>query len=169
LKKIIQTNRLYLRELTVTDAENFYLLNLDEEVIKYTGDKAFESIDKAKEFLENYNPYKKYGYGRWAVIDKSNEEFLGWCGLKYSEELQEVDLGFRFFKKYWNKGFASEAALACINHGFKELNLQKIVGRAMELNSASIRVLEKVGMKYISTIDFEKHIGVLYEITNSNH
>ena len=167
MKKIIETNRLYLRELTVADAENFYLLNADEDVIKYTGDKAFDSINEAKSFLENYNPYQEYGYGRWAVIAKSNEEFLGWCGLKYSPEIDEVDIGFRFFKKHWNKGFATESAKACIDYGFEKLNLQTIVGRAMEANVASIKVLEKLGMTFVGKFEFHLHDGVLYQIKKS--
>lgn len=167
IKKVIETNSLYLRELTVADAENFYLLNADEDVIKYTGDKAFDSIKDAKSFLENYNPYQEYGYGRWAVIAKSNEEFLGWCGLKYSPEIDEVDVGFRFFKKHWNKGFATESAKACIEYGFENLNLKTIVGRAMEANVASIKVLEKLGMTFVGKFEFHLHDGVLYQIKKS--
>ena len=167
MKKIIETNRLYLRELSVADAENFYLLNADEDVIKYTGDKAFESINEAKSFLENYNPYQEYGYGRWAVIAKSNEEFLGWCGLKYSPEIDEVDIGFRFFKRHWSKGYATESAKACIEYGFENLNLKTIVGRAMEANVASIKVLEKLGMSYVKHFTFHLHDGVLYQIKKS--
>ncbi len=167
MKKIIETNRLYLRELTIEDAENFYLLNADEEVIKYTGDNAFESIEKAKAFLENYNPYQEYGYGRWAVIDKSNEEFLGWCGLKFSPELKETDIGFRFFKKHWNKGYATESAKACLDYGFEKLKIKTIVGRAMELNKASIKVLEKIGMTFVGKFEFHLHDGVLFKINNN--
>lgn len=167
MKKIIETNRLYLRELSVADDENFYLLNADEDVIKYTGDKAFDTVIEAKSFLENYNPYQEYGYGRWAVIAKSNEEFLGWCGLKYSPEIDEVDIGFRFFKKHWNKGFASESAKACIEYGFEKLNLKTIVGRAMEANVASIKVLEKLGMTFVGKFEFHLHDGVLYQIKKS--
>lgn len=168
MKKVIETNRLYLRELSVDDAENFFQLNSDEEVIRYTGDKAFTSIDDAKLFLENYNPYLEYGYGRWAVIDKSNETFLGWCGLKYSPEVDEVDIGFRFLKKYWNNGFATESAKACIDFGFNKLNLQTIVGRSMEANSASIKVLEKLEMKYVKHFSFNLHYGVLYQINKTD-
>lgn len=167
MKKVIETNRLYLRELSVADDENFYLLNSDEDVIIYTGDKAFESINEAKSFLENYNPYQEYGYGRWAVIAKSNEEFLGWCGLKYSPEIDEVDIGFRFFKKHWNKGYATESAKVCIEYGFENLNLQTIVGRAMKDNVASIKVLEKLGMTFVGKFEFHLHDGVLYQIKKS--
>jgi ribosomal-protein-alanine N-acetyltransferase len=162
--KILQTPRLCLREFTPEDAIHFYNLNLDPEVIKYTGDNAFKSIDQAKNFLENYDHYEKYKFGRWAVIDNSNEEFLGWCGLKYSPDKDEVDLGFRFFQKHWNKGFASEAAQACLNYGFNELYLLQIVGRAMKENAASIRVLQKVGMKLFTDFDFDGNKGVIYKI-----
>jgi [ribosomal protein S5]-alanine N-acetyltransferase len=167
MKPIIETQRCYLRELTVDDAQSFYDLNADPEVVKYTGDKAFENVTEAKNFLENYNQYKLYGYGRWAVIDKQSGDFLGWCGLKYSPELNEVDLGFRFFRKHWNKGYATETAKACIEYGFSKLNLNKIVGRAMEANVGSVKVLEKTGMAFVGKFEFELHPGVLYEIHNS--
>jgi len=168
MKKILETSRLCLRELEVSDAENFYNLNLNPEVVKYTGDNPFENHQEAKSFLENYNPYELYGYGRWAVIRKEDEVFLGWCGLKYSSDLDEIDLGFRFFKEYWNQGYATEAAIGILDYGFTNLQLQKIVGRAMELNIASIKVLEKAGMKFVGKFDFLKHEGVLYEKYSTN-
>lgn len=145
---ILQTNRLYLREITSDDAEQAYLLNLDPEVIKYTGDDHFASIEDAREFLSNYDHYKNYGFGRWGVIQKSNDEFLGWCGLKYNEDIKEYDIGFRFFKRNWNKGFATESALACLELGFNKFNMPQIIGRAAKENHASIKVLQKIGLTY---------------------
>ena len=168
MKIIITTERLYIREKTADDAENAYLLNLDPEVIKYTGDPPFESIEAAKIFLQNYNHYTKYGFGRWAVIDKANNEYLGWCGLKYSADLNEYDIGFRFFKLHWNKGYATEAAQACLKLGFEDFKMEKIVGRAMKQNLGSIRVLQKLGMTYTGTFDFDKHEGELYSLTKEN-
>ena len=165
MKKIVETKRLYLRELNVNDADSFYRLNLDKEVMKYTGDKPFVNIEKSKEFLENYDHYKKYGFGRWAVINKENDEFLGWCGLKFTENLNEYDIGFRFFKKYWNKGYATESARICVNYGINNLKISEIIGRAMLENKASIRVLEKIGLKYEREFNFEGHKGVIYKTT----
>ena len=156
MKEILQTERLLLRELNPDDAENFYKLNLNPNVIKYTGNSAFKDIDEAKEFLENYQDYKLNGFGRWAVIEKSTNEFLGWCGLKYDKNLDETDIGFRFFEEHWNKGLATESAKACINFGFENLNLKSIVGRAMSENIASIKVLEKIGLKFEREFDFDK-------------
>ena len=147
MKIIFETDRLLLRELNISDAENFYKLNSDPDVIQFTGDSKFISVNEAKTFLKNYTEYKKYGYGRWAVLLKTDDKFLGWCGLKYNEE-QLVDLGFRFFKKYWGNGFATEAAKGCLDYGFSELQLETIVGRALKKNIASIKVLEKIGMTH---------------------
>lgn len=165
MKEILETQRLILRELNPNDAENFYKLNLNPNVIKYTGNSAFKDINEAKDFLENYPDYKINGFGRWAVIEKSNNEFLGWCGLKYDKNLDEPDIGFRFFEEHWNKGFATESAKACINFGFEKLHLQTIVGRAMTENIASIKVLEKIGLRFERAYDFDQiNKGVIYKI-----
>ena len=168
-KFIFQTERLYLREFHPDDAFFFYTLNEDPEVLKYTGDAPFSSLQDARLFLEGYDQYQKYGLGRWAVIDKTSEEYLGWCGLKYSPELNETDLGFRFFRKYWGQGYATEAAQACIQHGFEQLQLEMIVGRAMSANIASVKVLEKAGMKFQRTMNFDGHDGVYYQITKKTY
>jgi [ribosomal protein S5]-alanine N-acetyltransferase len=162
--KILETTRLFLREFTTDDAESFYLLNLDPDVVKYTGDPPFQSVEDAMIFLKNYDQYKKYKVGRWAVINKADDEFLGWCGLKYTPDLDEYDIGFRFFKNHWNKGYATESAKACIDLGFNKYNLTVIVGRAMKDNIASIRVLEKIGLTYLKSFDFDGHEGVIYSI-----
>jgi ribosomal-protein-alanine N-acetyltransferase len=147
MKKIIETNRLVLRELDRNDSEFLYNLNLDPEVLKYTGDLPFSSIVDAENFLINYSDYRKTGFGRWAVILKETEAFIGWCGLKLNEE-NLVDIGFRFFKKEWGKGYATESAKAVLDYGFNILKLKEIIGRASKDNISSIRVLEKLNMTF---------------------
>src|SRR5690606_24087857 len=98
-------------------------------------------------FLENYSDYELNGFGRMAVISKETDAFLGFCGLKRHPD-DFVDLGFRFFRKYWDKGYATESSKAIIKHGFNELNLEEIIGRVSNQNMASIRVLRKVGMEF---------------------
>lgn len=164
---ITETSRLELREFEDNDAQNLFLLNSDPEVIKYTGDKPFETVGAAKLFLKSYDQYQKYGLGRWAVTNKINREFLGWCGLKYNEDLKLVDLGFRLFKKYWNRGYATEASAACLQTGFLKLELDKIIGRTMKMNQASARVLIKLGFKYEKVIDYAEHEGCQYSISKT--
>lgn len=164
MRIILETQRLYLRELNPGDAEEFYALNADPEVIRYTGDEPFENTQAAKQFLQNYNHYHNYGFGRWAVLSKHDHTFLGWCGLRYTENKQEVDVGYRFFKNYWGLGYATEAVMACIDLGFREYKLPFIVGRVMAQNLASVRVLQKAGMTLKQVNDFEGEEGYLYVI-----
>jgi RimJ/RimL family protein N-acetyltransferase len=163
---LLETTRTYLRKLSANDAADFYALNQNPEVLKFTGDKPFESIESARVFLEDYVVSHTNGLGRLAVINKQNEKFIGWCGLKYTSEKDEYDIGFRFFKEYWNQGFATETALKCLEYGFKELKLKEIVGRAMVDNTASIRVLEKIGMKFKERFESNLHDGVVYHLSN---
>jgi ribosomal-protein-alanine N-acetyltransferase len=161
---ILETERLWLREITPDDAECFYLLNSDPEVMKYTGDSPFKDVDEARRFLSQYDQYRKYGVGRWAVLKKESNEVLGWCGLKYSADLDEYDVGYRFFRSQWNKGYATESAKACIDLGFNHKNLSVIVGRAMKVNLASIRVLAKIGLSYWKDDACGMADGVIYKI-----
>jgi RimJ/RimL family protein N-acetyltransferase len=144
---LIETTRLGLREFSLEDAESMYSLNLDQEVLKFTGDIPFKSVIEAKEFLANYSDYKRNGFGRWTVVLKETHEAIGWCGLKRHDE-GFVDIGFRFLKKEWNKGFATESAQACLKYGFEELGLSEIIGRVATENIGSIKVLEKLEMSY---------------------
>lgn len=147
MNSIITTPRLVLREFAMEDAPVLYELNSDPEVMKYTGDPPFASVEEAEEFIRGYDHYRDYGYGRWSVLLRETGEFIGWCGLKFNE-LGQVDIGFRFFRKDWGKGYATESARATLAYGFDELNLEEIIGRAANANTASIRVLEKLGMEY---------------------
>lgn len=130
----------------VLDAVHAYSLNSDPEVLKYTGDVAFKSIDEARVFLENYSDYREHGMGRWAVIRKEDGVFLGWCGLKQHKDY--VDLGFRFMKIHWGHGYATEAAMGCIAYGFDILGLKELVARVDADNAASIRVITNCGFSY---------------------
>ncbi|MBT8283842.1 MAG: GNAT family N-acetyltransferase, partial [Muriicola sp.] len=99
--------------------------------------------------------YKKYGYGRWATVLKSGKQFVGWAGLAYLPEFDEVDLGYRFLPEYWGSGLATEASNAILNYAFDVLKLDKIVAIAMKENKASIRVMEKVGMEFDKLAPYE--------------
>ncbi len=160
----LETDRTILRKLTKEDAEDFYKLNLDEEVLKYTGDKPFDNLQASIDFLTSYDQYEKYGVGRLAVIEKTSLKFIGWCGLKYSPNINEYDIGFRFDRRYWNMGYATETSKKCINFGLSELGIEKIVGRAMKENIGSIKVLQKIGMTFKKNFDFLGREGVIYEL-----
>ncbi len=159
------THRLYLRRFLPEDAADLFCLNNDSEVLMYTGDRPFESMTDAFDFLRGYK-YTEEGLGRWAVIDRWNNQFLGWCGIRQHSDQKMHDLGFRLYKRYWNQGFATEAAKACIQVAFEKFQLPELVGRANRANHASIRVLEKCGFQFVRFFDFDGHEGVWYELRN---
>jgi RimJ/RimL family protein N-acetyltransferase len=165
---ILETERLFLRSFTPEDGQLVYDLNKDPDVTIYTGDPV-RNLDHAQEILEsNILPqYALYNHGRWAVHEKEGGAFIGWCGLKTrSERNNEIDLGYRFVKNSWGKGYATEAAFACLKYGFEKLGLHRIVGRAMPGNAASVKVLEKIGMHYIGDEVVDDHPARTYEAIN---
>ena len=164
---VIETERLILRTFTMNDAALIYELNLDPDVTRYTFDP-IKNIEAAKDILEKtiLPQYALYNHGRWAVHLKQGLEFIGWCGLKFRPERNEIDLGYRFQKRSWGNGYATEAAFACLKYGFEKLNLSRIIGRAIPENEGSIKVLEKCGMNYLGEEMVDGYLHKTYEALN---
>jgi RimJ/RimL family protein N-acetyltransferase/4'-phosphopantetheinyl transferase EntD len=160
--KPLPGQRIHLREWTLDDAPWLFELNSDPEVIAFTGDSGFSSLAEATDLIQTYENYQRDGFGRWMVIDNLTSEPLGWCGLKQND--WGVDLGFRFFKKHWNQGFATEAANIVLKWA-DERKIGPIVGRSLSGNSRSISVLEKLGFVCISEEPME-HLKELHGITS---
>ena len=167
---ILETPRLILREMELADAPFFFELNSDPDVIKYTGDGGFKNLEESEKIIHYVqDQYKKNGYGRWLVIEKETSEPTGWCGLKLHNEDGFIDLGYRFMKKYWGKGYATEASKACVDYGFNILKLDRIIGRAMQENTSSINVLKKMNMIYYKEDLCHGHDAFIYEIKKENY
>jgi ribosomal-protein-alanine N-acetyltransferase len=146
----LQTPRLYLREFTIADAQLLIDLNSNPNVTRYTGDGPVKDLQEAQRILTDIIfPQYKNKMGRWAIHLKSNDEFIGWCGLKHIVEDNEIDLGYRLFEKHWGNGYASEAAKATLEYGVNTLKLKNIIARAAKDNVASINVIKKLGMVYL--------------------
>jgi len=163
MKSLITTPRLYLREIVSEDATAMYELNLDPSIKKFTGDDPFQSIAHAREFWEKYDHYHKHGYGRWAVVLKQTDQVIGWSGLKNNGDF--IDLGYRLIPRYRGKGYATEAAKACLEYGFTKLQMKEIVGRASLENQASIKVLEKIGMRFWKNEKCQGQNAVYYKLS----
>jgi len=138
------------------DKADLYRLDSDPLVHRYLGNEPISRIEEA-EFAVNFirAQYESNGIGRWATIEKSSGDFIGWSGLKFLEEEENghkdfYDVGYRLIPAYWGKGYATEACLAALEFGFKQFEMGKIIGTANELNLASIRVLSKCGLSYKS-------------------
>ncbi|MBC7889915.1 MAG: GNAT family N-acetyltransferase [Ferruginibacter sp.] len=147
---IIETPRLVLRRFTEADAPLVYQLNSNPAVVKYIHEPALQNPEQAKEIIRDIIlPQYRNNLGRWAIHTKENNEFIGWCGLKYLKASGETDLGYRLHQFAWGKGFATEAAKHTLDHGFIQLHLKAIMGKAHVDNTGSINVLQKIGMQFI--------------------
>lgn len=149
-RTILETARLQLGEFTLDDVDDMYKIHCDPEVTRYTGEGELTSREEIERRITKdvLGDYRKYGYGRWAVIYKADGRLIGFAGLKYLEDMDEIDLGYRFARAYWGMGLATEAAQAVLDYGFRNLGMSRIIGMVMPENKASIRVLEKVGMRF---------------------
>ena len=145
---ILQTPRLILRQFTLAEAVLIQQLNSDPEVVKYIHEPTVDSIEQATTILKEIilPQYTLYNMGRWALHLKETNEFIGWCGLKKIDDI--IDLGYRFHQHNWGKGYATEAAQHVLDYGLQVLKIPLITGRAHIENTASQKVLEKIGMQF---------------------
>ena len=156
---VLETERLLIREFAESDAAAFYVLGSDPEIIRFTGDPGggLKDLRHAREVLRSHPmaDYRKYGFGRWACVLKASGEIIGFAGLKYLNDLDEVDLGYRLLPAHWGVGLATEAGRAVLDHGFSRLGLERIIGLVDPRNGASENVLRKLGMRFAEMIDYD--------------
>jgi RimJ/RimL family protein N-acetyltransferase len=156
-KRILETERLLLREFDEGDAEAFYVLGSDPAIIRYTGELGggFADIGQARESLRArpLADYRRHGFGRWACVWKADGRVIGFAGLKYLVDLREVDLGYRLLPAYWGRGLATEAGRAVLDHGFTRLGLVRVIGLVEPEHRPSVRVLEKLGFAFAGMVD----------------
>ncbi|PYF76980.1 GNAT family N-acetyltransferase [Pedobacter nutrimenti] len=168
----IETKRLYFREILEDDDHNMYELDADPEVHKYLGKKPISKIEEAREVITFIRQqYIENGIGRLAIIEKDTNNFVGWGGLKLIKELTNShinyhDLGYRFMKKYWGKGYATESSLAVIDYAFMRLKLPVIYAIADENNLQSQKVLEKCGFKKRDLFDYQSQPHYWLDLVN---
>lgn len=171
MKIFTETDRLLLREVVPTDQDGFFELDTDPDVHTYLGNKPITTIDQAQEAVQFIRQqYIDHGIGRWAVIEKESNAFVGWSGLKLiTAPINGLsnyhDLGYRFVKSSWGKGYATEAALATIHYGFTTLKLDKICAIADIQNQASNRILSKIGLQRTDEFEYENTPHYFYKIT----
>jgi len=147
---ISDTERLKLRELTLGDAAFIVELVNSPGWIKYIGDRNIKTVEQAKEYLENgpLKSYKENGFGLWLVETKDNKKPIGMCGLLKRDYLDHPDIGFAFLPEFIRKGFGFEAASATVSLAKNQIKLHNLCAITMPGNHASIKLLEKVGLKF---------------------
>lgn len=165
MSKILETERLILREWTLDDAPALFEICRDAEVMLYIGTgKPYTTLDEAEKFLRWAVAYQKEnGFCRWAVVEKASGKIVGSCGFAYPHETPEIELGYLFDRAVWGKGFATEAARAALSYGFEKLGFREIIAITDLENTASQRVLEKIGFaqRGVEKIDGEDNLVFL--------
>lgn len=145
---ICETPRLLLRKITYDDAEPLLQILGDPEVMKFSV-LGVDDESGVRKFIDvTLKRYERDGIAQWAVIEKQTNAFIGECGIAVQmiDGQKEYEIGYRFNRKFWRKGFATEAAIACRDYGFNQLRLTRLISIIEKENIASIGVAKKVGM-----------------------
>lgn len=173
MKIFVETERLILRELLPTDIEGMFELDSNPIVHKYLGNRPVKTKQETEVIIQSIiDQYKDRGIGRWAAIEKSSGDFIGWSGLKLNTGEKEslngkhdfYDVGYRFIPRYWGKGYATESAMVALDYGFKVKRYETIAGIALIDNIGSNKVLKKIGLHYIEDFDCEGTRASWYEL-----
>ena len=147
---ILETERLILRKLTIDDAAFMLDLLNQPSFIQFIGDRGVRTLDDAREcILTRYiAAYERLGFGVYLTLLKEGQVPIGICGLIKRDTLEDVDIGYAFLPQYWSKGYAVESAFAVLEYARSALGLNRILGITTPDNNSSIRVLEKIGLKF---------------------
>ena len=147
---ILETERLSLRRLTSDDAQFILELLNQPSFLRYIGDKGVRNSEDAIQYIQTgpVASYDRFGFGLYLVELKESGTPIGMCGLLKRETLADVDVGFAFLPDYWSRGYAFEAAAAVMAYGREVLGLRRIVAITSLDNAASIKLLEKIGLRF---------------------
>ena len=151
---IIESERLSLRRLTIDDAEFILGLLNQPSFLQFIGDKGVRTLDEARNYILQgpVSSYERYGFGLYLTSLKADGVPLGMCGLLQRENLNDVDVGFAFLPQFWGQGYALESVTAVLEYGQSVLGLARIVAITSPDNYASIKVLEKSGLRFAQTM-----------------
>ncbi len=161
--KILETERLLLREMdSVIDSEFIFELLNTPKFIKYIGDRGVQSVDQAREFIENRyrQSYRENGFGLYTVELKNDESYaltnvrasanmqIGICGFVRRDALPDPDIGFAFLPEYEGRGFGFESAKAVLQYGKESLGFSRILAITSQDNEVSGKLLDKLGFTF---------------------
>ena len=148
---ILETERLTLRTWTLDDAAAGFRVWSDPEVMRYVGTgRPNETVEETRAWLGRMIAHhERHGFGFWAVVEKGNKEVIGSCGMSYQRDGGlPIEFGYTLARTHWGRGYATEAAAACLRYAFEQLRLSKLSASVDSRNIASQRVLKKIGFTY---------------------
>ena len=172
----LETERLILRPLEISDAEAMFAMDNNPNVHKYLWQQPTQELNETIKIIKMVQKqYEENKIGRFATIIKETSEFIGWTGIKFVNNHVEngntnfYDYGYRLNEKFWNKGFATEASIAWLEHGFNQMKIQEMNAYTHAKNGASNHVLQKVGFNFME--DYPDENGVTWkwwQLLNNN-
>ncbi len=164
----LSTKRLILRDLEESDVDGIFALDSDPEVLRYIGTPVMTERSQAANVIAMIRrQYRENGIGRWAMEEPTTGAFVGWCGLKWEQQVRSFpyyDIGYRLIRSYWGQGYATEAASACLRHGFAVLNYPEICAAVEVEHQASNHVLRKIGLQQGEPFTFEGKLCNWYSL-----
>jgi ribosomal-protein-alanine N-acetyltransferase len=146
----LETPRLSLRRLEPDDAEFLVGLLNQPSFLANIGDRGVRNADDARRYLREgpMAMYGRFGFGLWLLSRRDDGAPIGMCGLLKRDTLPDVDVGYALLPQFWGQGYALEAVQATLRHAASKFGLKRVIGVVSEGNAASIRVLEKAGMRF---------------------
>jgi ribosomal-protein-alanine N-acetyltransferase len=159
MNTIFETERLYIRRYTKADEENFFRLNSDPDVVRYIREPESRSECNVS-LLQNMVAYEQFPLmGRWAMLEKVTDTFIGSFAIIPAENLSEIQLGYALLKEYWGRGFAAESVMAGRHYAFEQMKLPRIVALTEKDNIGSQKVLLKCGfVQHQNIMEREKEL-----------
>lgn len=160
---ILETPRLILREFNINDA-NFILELLNTKSwLKFIGNRQVKTLEDAENYIKKIliDSYKNNGFGLWLIQLKENEKPIGMCGLVKREYLPNVDIGFALLPEYANLGYGFESAQATMLYAKNNLKISKVLAITDSTNISSIKLLNKIGLRFEKTIELSNENKLL--------
>ena len=157
----LETERLIIREIRPEDEADMFAMDSDAEVHRYLGNKPYTEISQTRDNIAFIRKqYEDHGVGRWAVLHKETDEFVGWTGFKRMTEMvnghiNHLDFGYRHARKFWGQGYGHEAAIAALTYGVETLGFKDIYAMTEVSNAGSRRILEKLGFRLIKIFPYD--------------
>jgi RimJ/RimL family protein N-acetyltransferase len=150
----LETERLTIRELALDDAEFALTLTNEPSFLEFIGDRGVRTLEDARNYIATgpLASYARHGHGLMAVLLKDGGVPIGMCGVLKKDWLDAPDIGYAFLPQYWGRGYALEAAAAVLAHARTALGLRRVVAVVTPHNVPSIRLLEKLGMRFERTV-----------------
>lgn len=165
--QLFETERLFGRQLSQQDALELTEILSDPDVMKYSVRGVCDE-DATRKFIDwCLECYSSHGIGPWAIVEKGSDELVGFCGVspEMVAGVEEINLGYRLARKFWNRGLATEAVKGVLDYAFGKKSLTSVVVIIEPEHMASVRVSEKSGFGKYTNLEFHGRLVRLYRMT----